>query len=451
MSATITFCGGTGSVTGANFLLETEDQKLLVDCGLEQGGSFCESPNYHAFPYDPRSVENLFVTHAHIDHIGRIPKLVREGFSGVIYSTPPTRDLARLMLEDALSILTAEAKSCNKDPLYTKDDIERAFSLWKVVDYKETITIRNIVCHFEDAGHILGSAMVFLEREGKRFVFTGDLGNSPDPLLADTASIEGAHFLVTESVYGDRNHDRKEERKELLRLHIEDARSRNGVLLIPSFSMQRTQILLSEMNDLVENGTMAPIDVYLDSPLAIKVLEVYKRYPTYYNAETKEKLSRDDLFDFATLTLTPHPEDSARIPLTKSPKVIIAGSGMSHGGRVRAHEKHYLSDPQATILFVGYQTAGSLGRRIKDGAKEVSIDGEKVKVKAHVAELSGYSAHKDRDALVDFVGGASQTLQKVFVAMGEPKTSLFLTQRLHDFLEVDAVAPHEGASYTVDW
>jgi metallo-beta-lactamase family protein len=451
MTATLTFCGGTGSVTGANFLLETGSQKILVDCGLEQGGSFCENYNYADFPYNPKEVDALIITHAHIDHIGRIPKLVKDGFSGVIYSTPPTRDLAAIMLEDALGILAMEAKSCNRDPLYTKEDIERAFSLWRTEEYDAVWDIGDSRCVFKDAGHILGSAMVQLERSGKKIVFTGDLGNSPDPLLRDTVSIEGAHYLITESVYGDRNHEGKDARRDALKTHIEEARARSGVLLIPSFSMQRTQVLLSEINDLVEQGHIAPIDVYLDSPLAIKVLEVYKRYPTYYNEATQARLAHDDIFDFNHLALTPHTEESAKIPLAPSPKVIIAGSGMSHGGRVRAHEKHYLSDTQATLLFVGYQTVGSLGRRIKDGAKEVTIDGEKVKVKAHIAELSGYSAHKDMNALIDFVGEAAPTLVQVFVAMGEPKTSLFLTQRLRDFVGVNAVAPHEGAVFTLDW
>ena len=452
-TSTISFRGGTGSVTGANFLLDTGTDKILVDCGLTQGENFCSEENYGEFTYVPSEVRTLLVTHAHMDHIGRIPQLVRRGFTGEIYSTEATKDLARAMFKDAVGILAGEARLCHKEPLYEAEDVEHALTLWKTHEYGEVFSLADDVqCTFKDAGHILGSSLVFLERAGKRIVFSGDLGNSPDVLLKDTESIEGAHYLVMESVYGDRAHEGRDMRRQVLRAAIEDSRQKGGVLLIPSFSLQRTQVLLSEINALIEDEGMQPIPIFLDSPLAIEVLDIYRRHSDLFNDEARARIAGgDDLFDFPKLKLTRAPEDSASIESAANPKVIIAGSGMSHGGRIRSHERRYLGDKNATVLFVGYQTVGSLGRRIKDGAEKVKIDGDWVKVRARVSELSGYSAHKDRDALISFVETAQATLKKVFVVMGEPKAALFLTQRLRDFLGVDATAPAKENSVTIDW
>ncbi|MBP9668665.1 MAG: MBL fold metallo-hydrolase [Candidatus Pacebacteria bacterium] len=449
----LSFRGGTGSVTGANFLLDTGAHKIVIDCGLTQGENFCSEENYGDFTYVPSEAHALLVTHAHMDHIGRIPQLVRRGFMGPIYSTEATKDLARAMFKDAVGILAGEARLCHKEPLYEAEDVEQALTQWKTYDYHEPFDVADGVrCTFKDAGHILGSALVFLERAGKQIVFSGDLGNSPDVLLHDTESIRGAHYLVMESVYGDRAHEGREVRREVLKAAIEDTRQKGGVLLIPSFSLQRTQVLLSEINVLIEDGAMQPIPIFLDSPLAIEVLDIYRRHSRLFNDTAKARMDAgDDLFDFPKLKLTRAAEDSSSIESAPNPKVIIAGSGMSHGGRIRSHEKRYLGDKDAAVLFVGYQTVGSLGRRIKDGAEKVKIDGDWVKVRARVSELSGYSAHKDRDALISFVETAQETLQKVFVVMGEPKAALFLTQRLRDFLGVDATAPAKENSVEIDW
>lgn len=451
--STISFRGGTGSVTGANFLLDTGSGKIVIDCGLTQGENFCSDENYGDFTYDPRDVQVLLVTHAHMDHIGRIPQLVRHGFAGTIYSTGATKDLARAMFKDAVGILAQEARLCHKEPLYEAEDVERALALWQTHEYHETFPFfHDVRCTFKDAGHILGSALVCLERAEKTIVFSGDLGNSPDVLLNDTESIAGANYLVMESVYGDRAHEGRDMRRHVLRAAIEDARARNGVLLIPSFSLQRTQVLLSEINALIEDEGMQPLPIFLDSPLAIEVLDVYRRHSHLFNKEAQQRIAQgDDLFDFPKLTLTRAVQDSAGIEAAPNPKVIIAGSGMSHGGRIRAHERRYLGNKNASVLFVGYQTVGSLGRRIKDGAEKVKIDGEWVRVRARVSELSGYSAHKDRDALIAFVETAQKTLEKVFVVMGEPRAALFLTQRLRDFLGVDATAPAKENSVEIDW
>ncbi|PIR82792.1 MBL fold metallo-hydrolase [Candidatus Kaiserbacteria bacterium CG10_big_fil_rev_8_21_14_0_10_59_10] len=454
----ITFYGGAGEVTGVSILLETrggeeKGARILLDCGLLQREHACDATNAADFAFAPASLDALVVSHAHADHIGRIPRLVRHGFRGHIHSTAPTKELAALMFEDAYTIMRSEADTHGCELLYEHKDITQALSQWRVYGYHEPVRLSDgVSAEFLDAGHILGSAMVRLTRAGRTLLFTGDLGNSPEPLLRDTESPAGAEYLITESVYGDRAHEGRAGRKEALRRAIEDARARKGTLLIPSFSIERTQILLHEINSMVESGDLAPIPVYLDSPLAIRVTDVYRRFAAYLNDEVQARIAAgDDPFDFSGLSLTPKAEQSEGIHRAPDPKIIIAGSGMSHGGRIREHERRYLSDKNAAVLFVGYQSPGSLGRRIRDGAKEVSIDGVRVKVRAHIGEVTGYSGHKDRDALLAFAEQAAPTLKNVFVALGETRSSAFLAQRIRDFLDLETVVPERGASYTIEW
>lgn len=448
----LTFHGGAGEVTGANFLFEWDRTRVLVDCGLLQRESSGAPENTAPFPYDPSSVGDLFVTHAHADHIGRIPRLVRDGFRGRIRSTAPTKELSTLMFDDALSVMQEDMRERGAPPLYEKEDVERALSLWETHEYRTPFSVGDAEAQFLDAGHILGSSMLTLSRSGRRILFSGDLGNSPEPLLPDTESPAGAHYMVLESVYGNRIHEGRDGRREVLRRAIEEARRRGGTLLIPSFSIERTQILLYEMNALVEDGRMEPIPVFLDSPLAIRVTDVYRRYAHLLNAEVRARMGAgDDPFSFKGLSFTPSVADSRAIHGAPDPKVIIAGSGMSHGGRIRDHERRYLPSRSATILFVGYQAAGSLGRRIQDGAKRVDIDGETVRVRANVGSISGYSGHKDRDALLSFAEQAGESLERVFVALGEPSSSLFLAQRIRDFLGIDARVPDSGESVELEW
>ncbi|MBI4068068.1 MBL fold metallo-hydrolase [Candidatus Kaiserbacteria bacterium] len=451
-TARITFHGGAGSVTGANFLFETGTQKLLIDCGLIQSNDFCDAINWSDFPYNPADIDVLFVTHGHTDHIGRIPRLVAQGFRGRIYSTPPTKDIARLMLEDALRVMKDElAKRENpRQPLYTESDIESALAIWDTFEYHEKISLNDASAQFLDAGHILGSAMIELIRGDKTIVFTGDLGNDHIAIARKTEEITDVNYLVMESVYGDRNHEGSEVRRQMLRNAIDFTREHKGVLLVPAFSLERTQVLLYEINELIAAG-MQPIPVFLDAPLAIRLMDVYQKYPEYLNDEVRERIAHDDPFSFKGLTLTPSMEDSRAIYDAPNPKVIIAGSGMSHGGRIRGHEKQFLGDKKTTILFPGYQSVGSLGRRLAEGATKVNIDGEWVHVHARTAQLHGYSAHKDRDGLIAFVELTAKTLERVFVVMGEPRSALFLTQRLRDFLDVDAIAPDAGESFTLAW
>ena len=449
--AKISFYGGTGSVTGANFLLEIDGKKILIDCGLVQGFKLADDVNWDTFPYETQAVDFLFITHAHVDHIGRIPKLIHEGFKGKIYSSEPTKALAPAMLADTMGILSKN-KEFNLDEIYTEENISTALSSWEGFPYHTNIKITDkLEATLYDAGHILGSAMIVFTYNGKKIMFTGDLGNSPSPLLRDTEIVKGIDYLIMESVYGDRNHESRDDRRKLLERVIEDNYKRKGTLIIPIFSLERSQELLFELNELVENHRIPVMPIFLDSPLAIRLTEVFKQFKNYFNEHAQKAVSNDKhIFDFPGLHSTLHSEESKLINEVPSPKVIIAGSGMSSGGRVVHHEKHFLPDPSTTLLLLGYQTVGSPGRMIQEGLKKVKIYGEEINIKAHIETIYGYSGHKDSDGLIDFVEEMQESLKKVFVVMGEPKSSMFLVQKFRDNLGIDAVAPERGDSVTLD-
>jgi len=444
--STLTFYGGTGTVTGANFLLDLGSCKTLIDCGLVQGDRNAENLNRSEFPYNPADIKYLLITHAHTDHIGRIPKLVKDGFTGEIWSTPETKDLAVHLLEDAAKIMENEARHEGILPLYETKDITAALALWHTLPYHTKRDFpEGFSIYLKDAGHILGSSMIELSRGSNKIVFTGDLGNSPSILLKDTEEITDANYILMESVYGDRNHAPKSERAKKLKQVIEDIIKYKRTLIIPAFSLERTQMIIYEMNELFENGGIKNrVPVFLDSPLAIKITEVYKKYTEDFNDKARaDIMAGDDIFNFPGLKFIVQGGESRMIEKVPNPKIIMAGSGMSVGGRVVLHEKHYVSNPNAEILFVGYQAAGSLGRQLQDGAKKVTIMGEEKEVRMHIDSIPGYSSHKDSDNLTEFVAKAaeSEKLKKVFVVMGEPKASMFLVQKIRDNLGVNAVHP----------
>ena len=446
----VTFYGGTGTVTGANFLVETTDLKenikFLVDCGLFQGAKIGEEKNMEKFPYDPSEIDFLFVTHAHIDHTGRIPKLVRDGFKGKIYSTPPTMDISGVMLEDSMGVLGKEAKRDNHPPIYERKDVERAMQLWHTFDFHEQFNIGPIGVRFLISGHVLGSAMIELTYNGKKMVFTGDLGNTPSPLLRDTEKLKDVNYLIMESVYGDRNHEHVETRTEVLENIIEDSCRRGGTLMIPAFSLERTQEMIYEIERMMEEKRIPVLPVYLDSPLAIKVTRFYKKYSKqYFNPRAKDYMKDDEIFKFPQLKMTLETEESKAIDRSNEPKIIIAGSGMSNGGRIVHHEKRFLPDSKSTLLLVGYQAVRTLGRRLLEGAKHVKIYGDDIPVRAKIEMIGGYSAHKDSDDLLEFVADTADTLEEVYCVMGEPKSSMFLAQRINDYLGVKATVPEEAA------
>ncbi|MFM2357663.1 MAG: hypothetical protein RJA61_400, partial [Candidatus Parcubacteria bacterium] len=336
--------------------------------------------------------------------------------------------------------------------MYTALDVQTAFSLWKTLPYHAKTDIGGgFSVYLKDAGHILGSSIVELSYEGTTVAFTGDLGNSPSLLLRDNEDVSGAQYVVMDSVYGDRNHESKEERRMKLKETFLEAIHHKSALVIPAFSLERTQTILYELNEMVENGEIPTVPVFLDSPLGIKITEVYGQISEFYNKDVRGDItSGDKIFNFPKLKFTPRMNDSQQIVKTPNPKIIIAGSGMSAGGRVVGHEAQYLPNKNNIILLLGYQAVGTMGRELYEGAKEVLINGSPVKVEAKIVKIGGYSSHKDSDRLVEFVEKSKKNLKKVFIAMGEPKSALFLAQKLRDYIEVTAVVPEKGSTYSLE-
>ena len=384
----LTFCSGAETVTGADFLLEGPlDEsgrpllRILVDCGLVQGEKVATTANWEPFAYDPKEIDYLFITHAHIDHIGRIPKLVHDGFKGKIYATPPTCALALPMLEDTGGILSHDVEE-HLDQIYTPEIIKQSTTGWIGVEYEKPFDlVPGVTVTMHDSGHILGSAFIEFKIGETSIVFTGDLGNSPSPILPDTTPLKNATYLLTESVYGDRLHEDRSKRRDMLKDVLLDNFKRAGTLIIPTFSLERTQEIIFEIHEMLEHKEIPKMPIYVDSPLGIKITEIYRTYTDYFNKTVQDDMkTHKDPFIFPGLVETLESEDSKAILHKPDPKVIIAGSGMSSGGRVVHHEHNYLSNPNNTLLLVGYQAVGTMGRRLEEGAKEVMIDRTMVQV-----------------------------------------------------------------------
>ena len=436
----ITFYGGAQSVTGANYLLEAGLTRIIIDCGLHQGSKYAEDLNYEPFGYNPADMQYVFITHSHIDHVGRLPKLYRDGFRGTVYTTHPTAELMAIALPDNMQHITREAEAEGHAALFDQTDLDGVMDLVKGCDYGAPIDLGGGVrAILHDAGHVLGSAIVEIQytpsSDGvlRKIFFSGDLGNPPTPLLRPTEFVHNANYIVVESAYGDRVHEQRHERREKLARVIKETIARKGVLLIPSFALERTQDLLFELHELHTGKQIPDIPIFMDSPLAIKLTGVFEKYFPHR-------------FEFPGIEFTLTSDQSKHINNVPAPKIIIAGSGMSQGGRILHHEKRYLSDPQNTILFVGYQVDGSLGRRIERGENPVKIFGETVPVRCHVESLSGYSAHADQPALLHWIKEANtgNSLQHVFVVQGEETAAKTLANLIHDTLGVTATVPHAG-------
>jgi len=450
MPMRLTFYGGVGEATGANYVVESNGTRIMVDCGLHQGSHYAERENFEPFLYDPKVVNAVFVTHSHLDHIGRLPSLVKAGFQGTIYSTSATRDFAELMLLDSEHLLSKEAEREKREPLYTSEDIERTMSRWHGLNYHEAVTVGGFTVDLFDAGHILGSAIVRMKAEEKTIVFSGDLGNTPSPIIQPTETIDAADYCVIESTYGDRIHANVDARREMLEDAVEDTVRAGGTLMIPTFAMERTQELLYHLHQLFEEGRIPRVPVFIDSPLAIKLTAVYKKHESYFNSATRHiAATGDDILNFPGLRLTLTTEQSKEINNVPPPKIVIAGSGMSNGGRILHHESRYLSDPKSEIIFVGYQAVGSLGREILEGATQVKIFGETIPVRCRMVNIPGYSAHADQPRLLAWLGSMRHTLKKVFVVQGEEQSSEVLMRKIVDDFAIAAEVPKPGESVSL--
>ncbi len=452
----ISFLGGQGTATGSLFLIDVGGKKILVDCGLFQGEKYGTDLNREPFPFVPNEISHIFVTHAHLDHVGRIPKIVKEGFSGEIVSTAPTRDMAELILLDSYKILSKEALRENLEPLYSEKDVFSTMPLWKTVRYHEKYFIETnagkVSLEYYDSGHILGSGIIVIEHDGKRLALTGDLGNTPSPLMHDTEVPEGIDYLVCESVYGDRNHEDYDERVALFKEAVLSTLKRKGVLMIPTFSIERAQELLYFLDQMVVNGDLPRVPIFLDSPLAINITKVYQKYKSSLNSSAQDIIKEgNDFFNFEGLIKSISPDDSKAILHAPSPKIILAGSGMSNGGRILHHEKNYLPYHENSLLLVGYQAVGTLGRLLQEGVKNVMIKGESIKVEARILQIHGFSAHKDSDHLLEWTMNVAEkgNLKKVYFVLGEPKSSMYLAQRVREHTGISVSVPEKGESFTL--
>lgn len=434
----ISFYGAAKMVTGSNHMIEANGKKLLLDCGMYQGGYEEEEMNKEEFEFTPSDIDYIVLSHAHIDHSGRIPKLIKEGFTGKIIATKATYDLSKIMLLDSAKIQETDIMWENKkrersgkpllEPLYSVSDAERSFSYFDSYYYEQLIKIDDtFTVRFTDAGHILGSAIVELwvteNNNITKIVYSGDLGMKNRAIIRNPSYVDDADYLILESTYGNRIHEDYEDTAHKLIEIIDETTMRGGSVVIPSFAVGRTQELLYQFNKHYDSENIEEykkIPIYVDSPMAINVTEVYEKNSELFNDETKEMIMKgDNPFTFSNLHYVQSVEESKMLNKSSYPKVIISASGMADAGRVRHHLKHMLWDDRNTVLFVGYQAQGSTGRRILDGHKKIKILGEEVAVKAKIESLQGLSAHADLPMLLEWVGKFKNKPKKIFLVHGE--------------------------------
>lgn len=473
----ITFLGATKTVTGSNFLVEGAGKKFLVDCGMYQGQAKEELENESPFLFDVHEIDFMLLTHAHIDHSGRIPKLYKEGYRNPVIATKATCDLCGIMLPDSGHIQEVEIEWKNRKrkregkgempPLYTAQEAIDSLELFKPVHYDEIIEIdENIQVRFNDAGHMLGSAIieVWVTENGKtqKTVFTGDLGNNDIPLLDSPTMIESADYLVMESTYGNRLHMRNDEKANLFLNIVSETLEKGGRVVIPSFAVGRTQEILYELDSIKQNSQedeafakkyeeLMKASVYVDSPLAISATEVFKKNTDLFEEEVKEKIeSGENPLDFPGLKFTRTADESKALNEIQEPCIIISASGMCEVGRIKHHLKHNLWDPNSTILFVGYQAPGTLGRSIVEGAKKVKIFGEEIAVNARIEYIEGYSGHADQEWLMNFIYSFITKPKHIFLVHGEPEGQVVLKQKIKEETGIAVTIPEFGDVYDLN-
>ena len=472
----ITFLGATKTVTGSNFLVEAAGKKFLVDCGMYQGKAEDEWENSAPFAFDVNEIDFMLLTHAHIDHSGRIPKLYNDGYKNKIYATKATCDLCKIMLPDSGHIQEMEIEWKNRKrqrkgltpipPLYTAEDALNCLQIFNPVKYDEIIDIdENIHVRFNDAGHMLGSSIieVWAEENEKttKAVFTGDLGNNDIPLLSSPTMIDNADYLVMESTYGGRLHNKNEDKAEMFLDIVSDTLNKGGTVVIPSFAVGRTQEILYEINNLKDAQkdesfrekyqTLMRAPVYVDSPLAISATEVFRENMDLFDEETQELMkSGDNPLEFPDLKFTKTADESKALNEKNEASIIISASGMCEVGRIKHHLKHNLWNSNSTILFVGYQAPGTLGRKIVDGAKVVKLFGEDVAVNARVEYIEGYSGHADQEWLLNFIYSFIKKPKTIFLVHGEPEGQITLKQKIQGTIEVPVIIPEYGEQYELN-
>jgi metallo-beta-lactamase family protein len=448
----LSFFGATEEVTGSCFLVESGTSKILIDCGMKQGERMCILRSLEDFGFTPSSLNAVLVTHAHFDHTGRLPELVHKGYKGPIYMTAPTKSLTAIILDDSLGIMTENAKRCGDPVPYEKEDELTAIAQMQGVNYHtEFEPAPGIKVMFHDAGHILGSSFITLDFEheltesGKplRIAFSGDLGNDDVPILSETDALHRADIVVCESTYGDRDHEPTSQRTVELEAFAKKVLERHGTLIIPAFSIERTQELLYELDKLVEEKKLPQVPIYLDSPLAIKATEIYRHFDQYLKFD-HPAFKDNDFFSFPTLKETVSADESKLINEDHRPKIIIAGNGMMTGGRVLHHLKRYLDDKNSGVLVVGFQAPGTLGRKILSGTPSVRIYGEEVKVFAEVASIESFSAHGDRAKIARWLHTEEGSVKKIFLVHGEGRTKESFAQYLKKSLSAEIILPRIG-------
>lgn len=467
----ITFYGAARTVTGSQHLLDISGRRILLDCGLYQGPrKESEDRNRH-LPFDARSVDTLILSHAHIDHSGNIPNLVKSGFTGRIISTFATRDLCNIMLRDSAKIQEGDIEYLNKkrqrqnlpplEPIYTMADALKSLKHFLCIGYESPYQVApGITLTFYDAGHILGSAIVALDIEGEadgqptRLVFTGDLGRDNRPILNDPTVLDHADILVMESTYGNREHPKDRDTDQLLKDTICDTIERGGKVIVPAFAVGRTQELVYRLNNLVENGDLpSDLAVYVDSPLAIDVTSVFRSHPEAYDEEAARILLTDsdrNLFGFQMMRYTRSTEESKALNHLKHPAVIISASGMAEAGRILHHLKNNVEDKRNTILITGFMAPNTLGRRIAERQKRIKIFGESYDLRARVVDLPGMSGHADRSELLGWAGHLKPRPRRVFLVHGDPDAALALADRLRKDLGFPRVdVPELGQRFTL--
>lgn len=457
----LTFLGATGTVTGSRFLLNTDGYKMLIDCGLFQGLKQNRLKNWAPFPVTPSEIDRVFLTHAHIDHTGYLPRLCSMGFKGKIHCTDATRDLCRIMLRDSAYLQEEDAYWANKKgfskhkpalPLYTAEDAEKALSLFSPVHYGQDFSVTDKVrIKFKDAGHILGSSFVDVkvtsDNETKKLVFTGDLGRPGRQILRDPVQVFEVDYLVIESTYGNRLHDSESPYKQLEKV-INQSIERGGVLIIPAFAVGRTQTLLFTIRKLEEQNKIPSVPVYVDSPMAIDVTEVFERNKADYNLYARMlELTGNRILKPRQIKFSRTREESKRINQEKRGAIIISASGMVTGGRILHHLKYRLPNPNDTVLFIGYQGEGTRGRTIVEGKPTVKIHGQQVPIRAAIETISGFSAHADYNEILAWLIGFNRPPLKTFIVHGEPEASKALSEKIEKLLGWDVVIPEFEQSF----